>query len=404
MSLRNIKDINVVLAGDDYENYARHYSNEYHVIPNINQHGWERDLQDLIYREGIHYIFPAHDDVLLALAERRGLFSAEILCPSTKSCKITRYKSLTYRELDRIVPVPILYSHLNEIEQWPVFVKPDRGQGAIGAKKIDNKEALTLALSEDRSLIISEFLSGDEYTVDCFTSRDNGVLYCQPRRRSRIRAGIAVTSELVKIEEVAEYAQAISTKLNLYGAWFFQIKMSQHGVLKVMEVAPRIAGTMALSRANGVNLPELTIYEHQRKSVTVRPLFQVSCITRSLTNQYKIDIDYEHVYIDYDDTVVVKGKINLQAIAFLYQCINNAKKIHLVTKHQGDIFSSLKKHHLDNVFDSVIHLRVFDEKSEYIAYDNAIFIDDSFSERIDVLNKKNIPVFDVSMLEVLMSE
>lgn len=404
MSLRNIKGIQLLLAGSDYDNHARHYDINYHILPSVNDSTWTAELQNLIQKEDIHYIFPAHDDALLALSDNRALFSANILCPSEAACNITRFKSRTYTELDGIVPVPLVYENEDEIETWPVFVKPDRGQGAVGAKRIDNREALALELSENNQLIISEFLPGEEYTVDCFTDRDKGLLYFQPRRRVRIRAGIAVSSELVMLQGIEQYAQAISTKLNLYGAWFFQIKASENGVLKVMEVAPRIAGTMALSRANGVNLPELTIYEHLRKELIIRPLSQVTCITRSLMNHYHLELNFKHAYIDYDDTVIINGKVNLQIVSMLYHFINNGVKIHLITKHLGDIYNSLKNYRMENLFDSVIHLTNADEKSDFIQYENSIFIDDSFSERKCVSERVRIPVFDVSMVEVLTHE
>lgn len=401
MSLVNIKGIKVTLAGSDYDNHARHYYENYHILPSVEINGWIKKFQKLIESECIDYIFPAHDDALLALSDNRDFFKAQILCPSKATCKITRFKSLTYQMLSEIVPVPHVYYDINKINKWPVFVKPDRGQGAQGAQKIANKAALEIVLSENKGIIVSEFLSGEEYTIDCFTDRDAGLLYCQPRRRTQIKAGIAVSSDLVKLEGIEQYADSISQKLNIYGAWFFQVKSAEDGVLKVMEVAPRIAGTMALSRANGVNLPELTVYEHLRKSFVIQPHSHTVRITRSLMNQYSYDLKFQHVYVDYDDTIIVNEKINIQVISFLYKCINRGIKIHLITKHQGDIYSSLDKYRLRQLFDTVIHLSFFEDKCEFIVNRDAIFIDDSFSERIRVANKIKIPVFDVSMIEVL---
>lgn len=210
MSLRNIKDINITLAGSDYDNHARHYGIDYHIVPSIEDNNWIRAIQELIENESISFIFPAHDDALLALSDNRELFNAGILCPPKETCQITRYKSRTYAELDGIVPIPIVYSNIYEIDKWPVFVKPDRGQGSVGAHKIDNIESLRIELSKNNNIIISEYLSGDEYTIDCFTDRDKGLRYCQPRLRSRIKAGIAVSSVVVNLEGIEEYAKSIS--------------------------------------------------------------------------------------------------------------------------------------------------------------------------------------------------
>lgn len=404
LSLRNEKNINLVLAGADYDSHARHYACGYHIVPDVTHQDGLPALQTLLEQESIDYIFPAHDDVLLFLSENRDALSATVLCPSQEACRITRFKSKTYQALKGTVPLPVIFNDLNEISHWPVFAKPDRGQGAQGASRVDSPERLASILEERDDLIICEYLNGEEFTVDCFSDRTQGLLFCQPRVRSRIRAGIAMTSTLVSLPEVETYAHAISQRLQLYGAWFFQLKRSTSGVLTLLEVAPRIAGTMALNRVNGINFAMLTLYESMRVNVTLRPLGENLQITRSLTNHYTHRFTYRHVYIDYDDTVVLKDKLCVPVFTFLCQCINHGIKIHLITRHTGDIYAELAKRRINNFFDTITHLGKHDKKSDYIHEADAIFIDDSFRERQEVYSVTTIPVFDISMLELLICE
>ncbi|NTZ49472.1 ATP-grasp domain-containing protein [Citrobacter gillenii] len=402
--LRHDKHINITLAGSDYDSHARHCACAYHVIPDIAQPNWLDALQQLLQLEKIDYIFPAHDDALLALSEKRDALSATVLCPPHETCQTTRYKSKTYQSLRKILPVPAVYTDSNKITQWPVFVKPDRGQGAQGASCIETPEALASLLAQQSDLIVCEYLSGDEYTVDCFSDRDRGLLFCQPRTRSRIRAGIAMTSRLVTLEHVEEYARAISDRFHMRGAWFFQLKRAATGELTLLEVAPRIAGTMALNRVNGINFPLLTVYEAMRKKIALLPVCKELQITRSLSNQYKHSIQFQHVYIDYDDTVIINDKLCLLVITFLYQCINHEISIHLITRHAGDIHLELNTRRISMLFDSIIHLDKDAKKSDWIKQQNSIFIDDSFSERMEVFNAKEIPTFDINMLELLIRD
>lgn len=403
-SLRCEKNINLSLAGADYDSHARHYTCEYHIVPNVTHHDWLPTLQALLLQENIDYIFPAHDEALLALSESRAQLSATVLCPSEETCLITRFKSKTYQALKDVVPIPRLFNDPSEIEQWPVFVKPDRGQGAQGAMRVDTPEMLASIRAEGDGLIVCEYLNGDEYTVDCFSDRETGVLFCQPRIRSRIRGGIAMTSTLVNLPEVDAYAKAISQRLQLYGAWFFQLKRSSSGILTLLEVAPRIAGTMALNRANGINFAMLTLYESMRINITLHTVCEDLQITRSLTNHYTHSLKFRHVYIDYDDTVIIKNKLCVPVFTFLCQCLNRGIKIHLITRHTGDIHGELNMRRIGNFFDSITHLGKSDKKSNYIREADAIFIDDSFSERNEVFSATAIPVFDISMLEILKCE
>ncbi|WP_413595909.1 ATP-grasp domain-containing protein [Citrobacter youngae] len=402
LSLRNEKNINLVLAGADYDSHARHYACEYHVVPDVTHQDGLSVLQALLVQESIDYIFPAHDDALLFLSENREALSATVLCPSQETCRITRFKSKTYQALKGAVPLPAVFNDPKEIAHWPVFVKPDRGQGAQGALRVDSPERLVSILAQRNDLIICEYLNGEEFTVDCFSDRTQGLLFCQPRIRSRIRAGIAMTSTLVSLPEVDAYARAISQKLQLYGAWFFQLKRSASGTLTLLEVAPRIAGTMALNRVAGINFAMLTLYESMRVNINILPTTNDIQITRSLSNRYQHKIKFKHVYIDYDDTIVKNGKLCLLVITFLYQCINNGIKLHLITRHAGNIHSSLREMRLDNVFDTITHLGQKDKKSIYITERNAIFIDDSFRERLDVFSHTQIPTFDINQIEMLI--
>lgn len=404
LSLRNEKNINLVLAGVDYDSHARHYACEYHVVPDVTHQDGLPVLQALVVQESIDYIFPAHDDALLFLSENREVLSATVLCPSQETCRITRFKSKTYQALKGAVPLPAVFNDPKEIAHWPVFVKPDRGQGAQGALRVDTPERLASIRAERNDLIICEYLNGEEFTVDCFSDRVQGLLFCQPRVRSRIRAGIAMTSALVSLPEVETYARAISQRLQLYGAWFFQLKRSASGMLTLLEVAPRIAGTMALNRANGINFAMLTLYESMRVNVSLRPLAENLQITRSLANHYTYDFTYRHVYIDYDDTIVLKNKLCVPVFTFLCQCLNRGIKIHLITRHAGDIYAELAQRRINALFDTVTHLGKHDKKSDYIHEPDAIFIDDSFRERQEVSSVTGIPVFDISMLELLICE
>ena len=55
---------------------------------------------------------------------------------------------------------------------------------------------------------------------------------------------------------------------------------------------------------------------------------------------------------------------------------------------------------IGNIFDDIINVGEKD-KSYYIKEEKAIFIDDSFRERKDVYEKRQIPVFDIDMLNFL---
>jgi hypothetical protein len=111
------------------------------------------------------------------------------------------------------------------------------------------------------------------------------------------------------------------------------------------------------------------------------------------------------VYVDLDDTLVIHDRLNIELISFLFQCINQKKKLILISKFLGDdIRTYLKKWRVLELFDDIIWLPESDSKALHIPHGRAIFIDDSFSQRLEVSKICGIPTFDPSMVEALLDD
>jgi len=405
-SLRYCKDITIYSAGSDVSNHASYVFQNHFIVPDVHSNNWSNILSEIINKYEIDYIIPAHDDVIVALANNIDKFNAKIISSPPSTCYITRSKSKTYNKFKNLIPIPKVFK-LSEVASFPVFVKPDEGQGSQGAYKVDDLDTLKALLKNNSNLIILEYLSGKEYTIDCFTDRIKGLLFCNGRERIRVRSGISMNSKPMddkKNKIFKKYAKIISQKLEFHGAWFFQLKSNSLGTLKLLEIAPRISGTMATYRVTGINFPLLSIYESDGYEINVMTNIYDVEIDRALMNRYKHNIEYNKVYVDLDDTLIFNNKVNTHLIGFLFQAINNGSKVILITKTNKNIEHILKKWRLADIFDEIIVLNKDQSKADFINPNGAIFIDDSFSERKSVFHKHKIPTFDCSMIELLIDE
>lgn len=400
-ALESCKELRVFGAGQNVPNHARFVYPEYHDVPSIHEEGWLEALVSVCSRLEIDYIFPAYDDVLVALSQAADKIPAALITSPIHTCEITRSKTATYNALAGKVRVPHVYKSAGEIVSFPVLVKPDRGQGSQGVRVINTKDELDHAMHEVRDLVICEYLLGEEFTVDCFSDRERGLLFAGARSRRRIRNGISVNTVTEQLPEVWQIADIIGRTLNLRGAWFFQLKRAADGELALLEVAPRIAGAMAAHRVTGVNFPLLSIFEHERLNIKLLINPGEVELDRALSNRYRYQLAFSTAYIDLDDTLILNGRVDLQVVKFIYQCINQGKQVKLITRHREDLGVTLRKYRLQNLFDDVIHITEGAAKSSLITERDAIFIDDSFAERMDVAQSCGIPTFDASMLEVL---
>lgn len=402
-ALRQCKEVVLHSAAADVSNHAPYVFTRHFVLPSVHEPGWLEALNALVERLRIDYLFPAHDDVIAALAVEAPRVRARVVSSPPETCLVARSKRRTYRALQGVVPVPDVYA-ADAVPAFPVFVKPDRGQGSQGTFIADGPDELQRLNPDPERTLLVEYLPGDEYTVDCFSDRQAGLLFSQGRRRIRTRSGISMHSRPVHDPAFSDYARAIASQLSLHGAWFFQVRRDRRGVLKLLEVAPRVAGTAVVSQVRGVNLPLLSLYEQERVPVEILLNEADVEVDRALINRYRHTVAYRTVYVDFDDTLILRGGVNLDLVRFLYQCVNRGIRLVLLTRHAADIHASLRRHRLDSLFDDVVQMSREANKAEYITEREAILIDDSFRERLAVGQQRGIPTFDCSMVEMLQDE
>jgi predicted ATP-grasp superfamily ATP-dependent carboligase len=396
--------VNVNVFGASSEGRERHgsyiFENYIPDLPLITSSDFIEKFNAVITQNNIDVIFPTHDTVCLFFAENTEKINAKMVGGNKDTALICRDKKKMYELFAGETFMPAIF---DKITSYPVFIKPREGQGSVDAKLIRSEQDIPQSINFN-DYVICEYLRGEEYTVDCLTDRNGRLLFVSPRSRERILAGISVAGTTEEVTDEIQYiAEIINKKLDFSGLWYFQIKKDLTGKFKLLEISARVAGTMCLSRARGVNLPLLSIYAILGYDIEVLPNGCNVKMDRALIARYKIDYQYDTVYFDFDDTLIVRGKVNLNAIRFLYQCQNLNKSVILLTKHSDDIEQSMNKYCINkNLFSEIIHIDENKRKSDFVKTEMTIFIDNAYSERKEVYEKCCIPVFDVDGIEVLL--
>src|SRR5262249_50423692 len=131
---------------------------------------------------------------------------------SLECLRICRDKQLLLDRVRGSVPVPdyepLTAAVADRIDSFPRFVKPRLGAGSRGAIQIDGREDLE-AQPKDGSVLLQEYLPGEEYSVDVYVRQDGRVIGAVPRERMKTDSGIAVASRTVNAPDVI--ASAIRT-------------------------------------------------------------------------------------------------------------------------------------------------------------------------------------------------
>lgn len=394
-----------LIGGSSVDDHGKFVYNDYiSDIPFANSPDFIPAMTKIVRERHIDAIYPTMDLVITILKEHEKELGCMVVASPVETTRICLSKELTYQKLDGCIHIPKIYKTTNvPVNEFPVFAKPKIGYGAKGTKKLYNQEEVDNFIKGKDDILIVEYLPGEEFTVDCFTDKEGRLLYSAARKRNRVKDGISVNTFFVNDqEEFTTIAEVINKKIKFRGAWFYQVKRNKKGELCLLEIASRLGGSSLLSRAVGVNFAQLSLFDIFGYKVTVTNNDYYVELDRALENKYKTNIEFDSVYCDYDDCLILnKAIVNVEMVKFLFQCINQGKKIYLLSKHDGDLKKELIDFRLDHMFDEVIHIGKDANKADYIRSEKAIFIDDSNAERVNIKNKVNIPVFSPEMIDVL---
>ena len=393
-SLLHSKYFNLIYASSDrtLDDECDEYIN---FLPFIDHADFFSDMQDLIRLREIEYIIPAHDDVAYKLSILENELDAVVVGQCERINQIVRFKNRTYEELREVVLVPEVLVNVSSGD-FPVFVKPIVGQGSLNALRLDSIDDYRYFFERHdvSQFLVMEYLSGIEYTIDCF-SRNGEVLYFGARTREKIRNGIAVKSRFVEdgnlTSEIQCIAEKISSKLGMDGLWFFQLKEAVDGRLKLLEIASRVSGTMILNRIRGVNFVEIGIYHKMGLPVDVVWNDISILVSRKNDFHFKHNISFDHLYIDFDDVLMLSGDlINTNLMRVIFHAKNCNKKVTLITKNYNRRLTDfLHKFGILYVFNEIIHLDKNQEKASFMR-EGGVLIDDSFSERQKAISNGHV--------------
>lgn len=389
---------------DDHGRFV--YKNYIGNIPYADSPSFEEEVEQLVEKFQIDAIFPTMDSVISRISRLSHGIGCRFIGSPDHANQLALSKRNTYRFFENKIRTPKVYSSLQEIDQYPVFSKPDVGYGSQGAKLLKTQKDAEKRLEKEPEILILEYLPGEEYTVDCFSDRNGNLLFSKPRKRGRIQKGISVNTypapEIQK--ETSAIAYVINKEVRIRGAWFFQVKLSKNGELALLEFATRLGGSSALYRSRGVNFALMSVFDAFDLPVTVLENDYSLEMDRALDQKFKVKIEYQTVYVDLDDCLILGNRVNPTLIAFLFQSLNNNKKLVLITRHAKDLTETLKAYRLNDLFDEQVHLSKQESKADYIVDKMAIFIDDSFAERKAVAEKAGIPVFAPDSVSALITD
>ena len=293
--LKNAKplDINVVTAGTKGKDAAGFViTGKKFMVPEVKDFKYLNAILDICRIEKVTTVIPQYTDELLLMSENTKQFNdlgiKVLVTEDTDKLRIANSNSELYKYFKQksFIPEYTLVSNVDSIKKaaydlgYPsvhVCIKQVQGEGRRGFRiitdeKIDifkeplNSPKLSLEayldsirnLNSIPELLVTEYLPGKEYSVDCVCK--NGIPYiCIPRQRIETAMGVSSVSLIEKNEELISYSKEIISSLNLSYNINIQFKYSKEGKLKLTEINPRVSGSLVANYGAGINMLEAAL-------------------------------------------------------------------------------------------------------------------------------------------------
>ena len=143
---------------------------------------------------------------------------------------------------------------------FPVVIKPRWGSGSKGVRLVNQPDDIT-HLDLENEMLIQEYLPGDEYSIDVLATCVGVPVAAVPRLRVKVDSGIAVAGRSLCDTELEEFGMQVVATLGLPFISNVQAKRRATGELCLLEVNPRVPGSIALTKASGVDMVRLAVDE-----------------------------------------------------------------------------------------------------------------------------------------------
>jgi carbamoyl-phosphate synthase large subunit len=227
--------------------------------------GDDPDLVDRLLeacaRHQVDVVWPTVDSELLPVAEASDRFAAigvRVLAAPVPALAICLDKWQLVQCCQDVVRVPAttLVTAATDLAAVPVpyVLKPRRGAGGRGVRVVRTEDD-TAGVPRDGSYLCQEYLPGAEFSIDVLSRPDGTVAAAVPRRRDKVDSGIAVAGRTVADPGLETFGRVVATRVGLTGVSNVQVRRDARGRPALLEVNPRLPGTMPLTVAAGVDMP-----------------------------------------------------------------------------------------------------------------------------------------------------
>jgi carbamoyl-phosphate synthase large subunit len=236
------------------------------IVPQIDSEHYLDVLLSICKQEAVDVIIPTYSKEINLFSSNKTMFE-EItvkMCISNENTVSTfesKWLAYNFFQTHSIPTVPTWRAtDLPERQEFPLYLKPDKGSGTRNHFKIETPDELVIQLKKlTEDYIAQIFIKGRELTIDVIADQHSRVLCAIARERLRVQNGMAVVAKTIPVDPYISYVQKVVAESQLVGPSNIQGFILDNDLL-LTDVNTRFAaGGLPLSVAAGANLPLINI-------------------------------------------------------------------------------------------------------------------------------------------------
>jgi len=286
-----------VVCSDVFDQPIMHYkADSFHLLPRGNSKKYIKSLIRLCKKEKVNVVIPCNGSEVFAISKKLNLLNSKKIyanVPNYSVIKKTRNKFLVFKFLrENTIPVPDFYLVHNKREfvealeslnypTRPVCFKPANYFASDGSRgfrilrknnsigdiilnhkpgfpEIDYETSLRLFERKNFELLVMEYLPGKEYSMHVL-AKNGKMIFNSFFHKKKALQGHSLESIIEKRKDLNTIANKIVSIMNYSYNMNIQLRLSQKGQPKVIEINPRMGGGISLPTAAGINLPYMAV-------------------------------------------------------------------------------------------------------------------------------------------------
>ncbi|MDO5026714.1 MAG: ATP-grasp domain-containing protein [Tissierellia bacterium] len=281
---------------------AIYEADKYYSVPRMTDEHYIDIILDICEKENIQGVLSLIDPELSLLSANEDKFLAKgvkIIGSSYEVCeksldKYEMFKQLEEKGYNCAKTYLDKDEFFRDVEEgmitYPVFVKPVKGSASVAISKVENKETIDLLFSNDKNLIIQEFLDGQEIGADVYIDLvSKELVSIFTKKKLKMRAGETDKAVSFKDDKLFDLIEKFVKDFGYLGQIDIDI-FDVNGEYYISEVNPRFGGGYPHCHESGVNHMKLILNNLENKA------------NERNIGQYK-----EHIYMMKYNELLIRG-------------------------------------------------------------------------------------------------